>query len=350
MASRRGFLAGLIAASVFPAPTWADAGAPKYISAARTADGAYVLVGVSMEGTETFRLPLPDRGHAATAHPRLPHAVAFARRPGRFAVVLDCRDGTTLATLDSPVGLHFYGHGTYDATGGLLFTTENDFENGQGRIGVWDVTKGYKRIGEFSSQGIGPHDIRLMPDDTLVIANGGIDTHPETGRQKLNLATMQPNLSYVTQNGELLDQIMPSQHHASIRHLSVHSDGTVAVGMQWQGDTSRAPALIGLHKRGREMALLGAGDILDGYVGSIAFSNDGTQVAATSPRSGQMQIFSTRDRTLIQTLTQPDICGAAPFTAGFIATTGQGQILSSGKGTRELNTFDLAWDNHLVPL
>ncbi len=54
------------------------------------------------------------------------------------------------------------------------------------------------RAGEFASGGVGPHEIRRMPgSDVLVIANGGIATHPGSSRAKLNIPKMQPNLAYI---------------------------------------------------------------------------------------------------------------------------------------------------------
>lgn len=42
-------------------------------------------------------------------------------------------------------------------------------------IGVWKTEAGYTRCDEFPSGGIGPHDLRLMPDSgTLVVANGAL--------------------------------------------------------------------------------------------------------------------------------------------------------------------------------
>ena len=99
MTTRRRVLAGLLASGLVPAASWADAGSPAYLAAARRGDGRYILVGLTAEGLPLFDLPLPARGHAAAAHPKRPEAVAFARRPGRFARVLDCSTGELLARL-----------------------------------------------------------------------------------------------------------------------------------------------------------------------------------------------------------------------------------------------------------
>ena len=50
-------------------------------------------------------------------------------------------------------------------------------------IGVRDATDGYRQIGEFAAHGVEPHDIALLADGrTMVIANGGIRTHPDSRR------------------------------------------------------------------------------------------------------------------------------------------------------------------------
>lgn len=350
MANRRQFLAGLLASGLAPVPTWADAGSPAYLSAARLPDDSYVLTGLDRQGAERFRIPLPARGHAAAAHPTRPVAVAFARRPGRFALVLDCRDGAVLARLDSPEGRHFYGHGSFDASGQYLFTTENDYDAGTGRIGVWDVTAGYTRIGEFTSGGIGPHDMKLLPQGGFVVANGGIDTHPDSGRLKLNLPTMRPNLTYLSENGDLLDMIEPPHHHASTRHLAVRADGLVAVGMQWQGDIAQSPALVGLHRRGEPLRLLGDAAALEGYVGSIAFSGNGAQVAITSPRGGTLEAFDVDSGALVQRLAERDVCGVVAARVGLLATTGLGRVIHADSSTQVLQTAQLAYDNHLIEI
>ena len=153
MASRRGFLQTALAALTLPSLTWADAGNPSYLSAAKRSDGRYELFGLDAAGQIKFSIPLPTRGHAAAAHPARPVAVAFARRPGTYAIVLDCVMGAEITRMQAPMGHHFYGHGAYSADGNTLFTTENHIETGAGIIGVWE---NYQRIGAFPSNGIAP--------------------------------------------------------------------------------------------------------------------------------------------------------------------------------------------------
>lgn len=360
MTSRRGFLAGLLASSLAPTPSWADLGTPAFLTAAKDPDGSYLLAGLSEAGAIQFTCPLPGRGHAAAAHPIRPEAVAFARRPGRFADVIDCRNGTPLARLEPPQGHHFYGHGLFTPDGSRLFTTENDYENGRGRIGIWEVARGYRRIGSFDSGGIGPHDMLLRQSQSgpqLAIANGGIETHPDSGRAKLNLPQMRPNLSLLSLDGQVQEvmELVPELRLNSIRHLAISSQGILGFAMQWQGDPGADLPLLGLYEPGTPPDLLAEGDPrlrnMRGYGGSVAFSPDDLTIAVTSPRGGVVQVMETSSGHIVKEHALRDVCGLATAHDGFIASTGLGAIAAlTGHSAKQLRHHDLAWDNHLVPL
>ena len=354
MLKRRTFLTSLLAATAAPRVTWADAGNPAYLAAAKKPDGSYGLYGLDARGQVRFGMPLPTRGHAAAAHPTRPLAVAFARRPGTYAIVLDCISGDVINRLEAPEGRHFYGHGAFSLDGTMLFTTENDLETGAGVIGVWDD---FQRVGEFPSNGIGPHEILRLPmSDTLVVANGGILTHPDTGRAKLNLDSMRPNLSYLTPEGQVVAQIEFPEHQNSIRHLTVRPDGLVGMAMQWQGHLAQAPALLALHSLGEPpVALIAPPEKhrwLKGYAGSIAFSANGESVAITSPHGGVAQVFNAESGGFSAQIKRPDICGLAAGLDGFIATDGLGGVaqIMAGQDTPLSESADISWDNHLIKI
>lgn len=356
MMHRRALLGTLAATALCPAPLWAEAGTPRFLAAARDAGGQHLLCGLSDTGDIRFRLPLPERGHAAAAHPDRAEAVAFARRPGRFAFVLDCTSGAELGRLDAPEGRHFYGHGAFVQGGDILCTTENEIETGAGRIGLWSRTKGYARIGEIASNGIGPHDIRTLPDgETLVVANGGIRTHPDRGRDKLNLDRMRPNLSYLTVEGTVLDEVTlsPDLHQNSIRHLALAPDGTLAFAMQWEGDIMAAVPLLGLHRRGSAPRLaeapLAEQIAMQGYAGSVAWGGSGP--AITSPRGGRVHLFEPSG-TFCRAILRPDICGLAAMGDALLASDGQGGLLRLRSAEAQVlsTSAGLSWDNHIVTI
>lgn len=352
MTDRRGFLAGMLAAGLAPVPGWADVGSPAYLAAAKCPDGSYVLCGLDRFGVLVFELPLPGRGHAAAAHPARPVAVAFARRPGTFALVIDCTTGGEAARLVAPQGHHFTGHGAYSADGEVLFTVENDYEANRGMVGVWSVREGYRRAGALPTHGVGPHEMRLMPDGkTLLVANGGIETHPDYGRAKLNIPTMAPNLTYLNTDGAWLETVEPpaAWHMLSTRHLAIRKDGLVAVAAQWQGDTDDSPPLMATHRRGEALTwhdtLRGIEPMMQGYAGSIAFDGTGDRIAITGPRGGMAVIFDSAGRYL-ERVPEPDICGVASAAEGFLFTTGHGKVLGGGG----VHRGERYWDNHLVAL
>ncbi|MBP1807273.1 DUF1513 domain-containing protein [Rubellimicrobium aerolatum] len=358
MATRRGFLAGLAAAALVPRPTWADVGSPDFLAAAKMPEGDYALVGLTRDGREVFRLPLPDRGHAAAAHPSRAEAVAFARRPGTFAVVIDCQSGEVRARLDAAEGRHFYGHGAYSRDGRLLFTTENDYGANRGMVGVRDATAGYVQIDEFPTMGVGPHEIARMPGtDILVVGNGGIASHPDAGDVDLDIPAMKPNLAYFSEAGSVLEvvELEPGLRRDSIRHLALREDGLVAFAMQWHGDEGEPAPLLGLHRRGEDVRLLSApGPMqaeMDGYAGSVAFSRDGSRVAISSPPGGQAQVWNADSGEWIGRLRLRDVCGLSAGPDGFTATTGTGLVVGFGG---EAVLWDVAhqgaFDNHLVRL
>lgn len=358
--TRRQFLrgaAGLSTAGLIPQIGWAAAGGPQYLAAAGLPDGSFWLLGLTDTGIETFRLPLPDRGHAAAAHPERPEAVAFARRPGTFALVIDCTDGREVARLDAPEDRHFYGHGAFTADGSLLFTTENAIAAGAGRLGIWDATDGYRRIGEVPTGGTGPHEIRLMPDGVrFAVANGGIETDPTSGRTELNLATMTSNVAYLdAHTGSLLGTLgLPEELRLlSLRHLAAGRDGTLAIAMQWQGSELESPPLLAVHRPGSDGLELFIADLAlqrrtRNYAGSVAVSDDGRYAAITAPRGGLMLTFDLADPGRFESLESVDICGVAATDGGFACSTGEGRFLRRAPGGGEIRIDGLAFDNHLV--
>ncbi|MFC2969430.1 DUF1513 domain-containing protein [Acidimangrovimonas pyrenivorans] len=354
MTDRRRFLGTLLAASAMPRLSWADAGSPAFLAAARERNGAYALFGLTARGEDLFRVPLPGRGHAGAAHPERPEAVVFARRPGTYALVLSCVGGHVRHRLAAPEGRAFNGHGAFSLGGDRLYTSEVIAETGEGRIGLWDRNAGYRRVGDIPSHGIGPHEIRRMPgSELLVVANGGIHTQPG-GREKLNIPTMAPNLSYVAPDGTLRQQIAPAHHMQSIRHVSISATGLVAFAMQWQGDLLETPPLLGLHRLGDAAPVWAqAGErhfAMKGYVGSVSFFARDSRVAISSPWGGRVQIFDAKGRYL-EELRRTDVCGLAAEGRALVVTDGLGTFATVEHGRFTGHTkAPRSWDHHIVPL
>lgn len=351
MATRRAFLAGLAAFSL-PAPSWADVGSPSFLAAGKLGEG-FVLHGLSVTGASTFSIPLPARGHAAAAHPTRPLAVAFARRPGTFALALNCQTGDVLHELAPPDGRQFNGHGVFSADGTLLYTSEVVAETSQGRIGLW-ATDGFRRVGEWASGGIGPHDLKRLVDGRLVVANGGIATDPQD-RTNLNIDSMRPNISLLSPEGRIDAQaeLPPDFRQNSIRHLALGPDGRIAFAMQWEGDMAEAVPLLGLWTPGNDPVLCPPRQEdafrMKGYAGSIAMAADGT-VALTSPRGGVVLLHDTLG-TPLATHPRADACGVAAMGEAFLLSDGSGALWDCTAETlRLLKDSGPSWDNHIVAI
>jgi uncharacterized protein len=231
---RREFLVGAASSAVVLAMPRDRARAARdmelFAAARRDDRGTYSAALFSLEGGDVRSVELPERGHDIALRPGSGEWVAFARRPGRFGVAVPT-DGRAPVWFTAKPDRHFFGHGVFSADGKLLYTTENE---AQGIIGVRDATDSYKQIGEFSARGMEPHDVQLLSDGrTMVIANGGIRTHPDSGADEMNLRDMKPSLVYVDlSTGDLIEEqkLAPVLHQLSIRHLALAVGDTVVFG------------------------------------------------------------------------------------------------------------------------
>jgi len=363
--TRRTFLAGggaLAALAMAPAPVRA-AEPPLLVSCGADRSGGFLVAGLGTGGDLRFERPLPARGHGLAFHPALPQCAVFARRPGTFLSILDTASGQVVGTVDAAEGRRFCGHGAFDRGGQLLFAAENDYQAGRGVLGVYDAAAGYRRIGEMPSGGIGPHDVEPMPDGaTLAVANGGILTHPDQDRAKLNIDTMRPNLAYLdATSGRLLALAeLPSHlHQLSIRHLAVDRRGRVAIAMQYEGSRQDRVPLVGVHERGADVRLFPAPDSIERrlrhYTGSIAFDRAGEVLAVSSPRGHLVTFWDAAQGALLSHVAARDACGVAATgrEGEFLVTGGDGALrLVDGRSgeSRILVAPDgeRHWDNHLA--
>ena len=359
---RRTFLASALALlAAAPATAPASRPGPRLLACRRDADGAHHASAFDATGTLLYSTPLPGRGHGIAVHPDGRTCAVAARRPGRFLLVLDAASGRVRHRVASPEDRHFCGHGAFAADGRLLFTTENDYTAGRGVIGIYDTGAGFRRVGELPSHGVGPHELRLLPDGrTLAVANGGILTHPDYGRAKLNLDTMAPSLAFVdARDGRLLEawRLPGELHQLSIRHLDLRGDGTVALAMQHQGPASEAVPLIGLKPPGEGIRLLepprAIAARMRNYCGSVRFDAAGERFAVSAPRGGLVTLWS-RSGHYLGHLDLPDGCGIAPDPggSGFALSSGAGKVVFTGGG-RPAHTLRFSashWDNHMVAL
>jgi hypothetical protein len=362
--ARRELLIGLGSSALALGLPWHRARAAtdmELFAAARRDDrGSYSAALFSLDGGDVRSVELPGRGHDIALRPGSKEWVAFARRPGRFGVAVPT-DGRTPTWFSAKADRHFFGHGAFSADGKLLYTTENDYAHAQGIIGVRDATDGYKQIGEFPARGIEPHDVQLLSDGrTMVIANGGIKTHPDSGADELNLPDMKPSLIYVDlTTGDLLEEqtLAAELHQLSIRHLALAANDIVVFGCQYRGPEENMPPLLGFHRRGEQPVIVPAPEetqaALHNYIGSVTADSGGGIVAASAPKGGLITYWDVSARRFLGSCELNDGCGVAPtrHRASFLLTSGQGWLVETDvadAADEERRSSPYEWDNHAI--
>ena len=288
MLSRRALLqtgSAALFSSLLPATNWAgqpDHRFPRAVSAARLTSGEHGASGIDLDGNRRWQLALPERCHGGCFSPAREQVLVFERRPGWRFHVIDSASGALLRSVEAEPGEHFYGHGVFSPEGRYLYATVNRYEKAAGLIGVYDREQDYQRVASYPLDGIGPHELRLHPDgDTLVIALGGIETHPDYDRIKLNLDTMAPALVLMNRHdGSIRARFHPSHHQLSLRHLDLTPWGEIYAGHQFQGPAHEILPLVTRYREGYFSEIRFGNDLLtrlDHYIASVAaHPEDGT--------------------------------------------------------------------------
>ncbi|OWV81002.1 hypothetical protein ATY77_22395 [Rhizobium sp. R634] len=319
-----------------------------YASGIRAADGSFAVATVAENGEIIDQVALPARAHGMAFSTATGKTVAFARRPGTYAMIFDPRNKGEPIVISSREDRHFYGHGAFSPDGRLLYASENDFDGNRGMIGIYDTTDRFSRIGEFETYGIGPHDMTVSDDGRLlIVANGGIETHPDFGRTKLNLGAMQPSLALIdAATGALVEKhVLPAQWSAlSTRHVDLYGEGRIWFACQYEGHRNDLPPLVGHFAKGEDLSFVDLPEEttrrLANYVGAIAVNRREGLVGVTSPKGGASVTIDAKTGKVLAETTVPDAAGIAPAKEGFAVSSYDGDFRS----TRS----DVAWDQHIV--
>lgn len=325
------------------------------LSCARLESGEHICARIDLTGRLVSTMHLPERGHGIAVSPNGDTIAVCSRRPGRWISIADTGFFEERNLILARHDRHFYGHAVFSRDGTLLFASENDFNAGRGVIGVYDMSSNGNRVYEFSSGGIGPHEIVLSRDGRhLLIANGGIETHPDYPRMKLNLGEMRSNLTIVDfqQTSKPKRYEIPSEFRSlSIRHLCQSQDGTIWLAAQDQVSSGRQTPLVFRARIGRVALEPISLKTLDTkhhrYVGSIAASSSSHLVGVTAPRDNFALVLDPNSKTELNTFEVEDVCGVASLGSSCWFAAGTGAITKNGIKLKDHAAIH--WDNHLVP-
>lgn len=362
MLSRRSFLA--ISGAMMTAPSWAtitqqDPNATLYASAYSLNKKEHFFGVFDGKGDMLWTAPLSDRAHAPVIHPNQSIIGVVARRPGFYIDFFDVSSNQRIKRITPNKDHHFYGHALFTEDGEHLITQENHYTTGQGRIVVRDWPSG-NIIQSYSSNGIGPHESVFLDQHVLVIANGGLMTHPDEDRKILNLDTMKPNATFLSlKDGSIINQVSHDEelHQLSIRHLDVNEQGTVALGFQYQGDIRDQVPLVGLSRVNQPHIeyLPIPEDIrirFKQYCGSVCFDKSGEVLAISTPKGGLVAYWHIDSKTFLGIENCRDVCGlvATDNAHEFLLTSGAGAQLTSNPVQNSNKMIkkhtNIHWDNH----
>lgn len=327
-----------------------------YAGAIGLPDGSFAVSTVNREGQVLWQAPVDSRCHSGCSRPGQQDLLFFERRPGWSFYVLDAVTGIRRQHIQASPGEHFVGHGVFSPDGRWLYATASRYEAGEGLIAVFDAEQNYQRVNTFELNGIGPHELTLHPDgETLVVGLGGILTHPDYDRIKLNLNTMEPALILMNRHsGKIIGRFRPSHHQQSTRHVSVDGNGAIYVAYQYQGPLHEAPPLLARVEEGRLREFRfdkGTQKGLANYIASIVAHPENDLVAAASPVGGTAVVFEGSTGKLLARASIPDCAGIQALAGGdFLISSGRGKLvrLGSNNQPREIGAFPVYWDHHLV--
>jgi hypothetical protein len=304
MTNRREFLISL--AALLAAPAWARAATSTarilQLAATWQTENGYQtgVLSKPLSAGEALHVAaaveVPTRAHGLLLEPG-GTLLTVARRPGDWLLRWN-REGHAIAWQWIEPHRAFAGHVLTSADGRTLYTTEMDLESGAGLIGVRDATTLEKRA-EWPTHGIDPHQLLWDASHagSLIVANGGVPTQPETGRVKRNLDRMDSSLVRLdATTGELLGQWRLDDRRLSLRHLAWNTAAAnrpvLGIALQAEHDSAeeKAGAPVLALFDGHALRTAPAPQSLAGYGGDIAAL--GAHIAVSCPRVQGVALFT----------------------------------------------------------
>ncbi|ACB32555.1 twin-arginine translocation pathway signal [Leptothrix cholodnii SP-6] len=288
--------------------------------------------------------------------------IAVANRPGRWLLAAD-RDGRLRQRLDlsqEPSARTLNGHVEADTSTGWLYTPETDPARGEGWISVRDP-RSLRRVAQWPSHGVDPHQCLLDGDGGLIVANGGIWRTPQG--HKVALERMAPSLVRLdARSGALLGQWRLADARLSIRHLAWTDDDSrrLGVALQAEHDTpqQRAEAPLLALWDGRSLQTPGARApaTAGGYAGDIA-AGPGGGLILSGQKAGLGLWWHPGAPQRLQTVAE---LGDACALASFADAAERGVLIAAARGLARWHPrqaaqalpwpMPMAPDNHWVLL
>jgi hypothetical protein len=292
--------------------------------------------------------------------------IASARRPGDWLVRWHPGHRAKPLWLWQNDERSFNGHVLPSPDGRHIITTETDAETGASWVTVRHARTLETTGTAWPTHGIDAHELiwdlhtRHGGAPTLIVANGGVYTAPETGRVKRDLGAMDSSIVRLdARAGRLLGQWRLQDPRLSLRHLAWSPDGTIlGVALQAEHDASavkRAAPVLALFN-GDALHLVPTPEALaprlQGYGGSIAATPTGWAVSC--PRAHCIATFSLQGES--QGLVPlPEACalavrGKALWAGGLTTSLQNAQAATPAEHRHGTGLQGARLDNHWVAL
>lgn len=350
--SRRQWL--VAAAAMGFAPAWAArAAGTRLVSAWQTPSEHHIGV-IEVDGARWSvqrSLTVPTRAHGLLLESG-GSVLATARRPGDWLLRWHPVNGVTQWHWIED-DRRFNGHAVASPDGNTLWTTETDLDTAQGRLATRDA-KTLEKSAEWATQGMDPHELIVLPQrvgdipaGSLLVANGGIPTLPETGRSKRQLDRMDASLVALDpRDGAVRGQWRLDDPYLSIRHLAWDPvSRTVGIALQAEhpdADAKRRAPVFAVWNGQRLQASL-AQPAVQGYGGDICALPTGGFVVSC-PRADALALFGA-DARWSQNLAHREAYALAADQGHWWASGAEG-VWCAPEGTQARSGERLQIDNH----
>ena len=316
----------------------------------------------NLNGDFINNVELPVRAHDSVLIPFLNQIVIISRRPKNKLYILDLNNNEIVKEITSPCNRHFYGHAVYSNKTNLLYVSENLFaydDERSGSLALYDPIKNYKRVGEYRTQGIGPHEIKLDSKDNIVIANGGVLTNPDFPRVKLNINNIVSNITKVNiYSGKKIKTFNLKKEFKdySIRHLDIDNNNEIHAGCQVYNKRKiiHGP-LVFYSKKDTLYSYKIPKSLLINlkqYTGSIKLNLHTREIYSSFPKDDMLLAWSMYDKKIKRNYIINDVCGLAYDNNNkrILISDGEGNINSSKPDNNLKINFnkEINFDNHFI--
>jgi hypothetical protein len=286
---------------------------------------------------------VPTRAHGLLAEPG-GGFVAVASRPGQWLLRCDAKGQVVQwhRMEDESGGRTLDGHVCASLDGEWLYTAETNPLSGQGWVGVRE-RRSLRKVAEWRTHGVEPHQLLLDATGALVVANGGILR--TDGDKKRDLHLMDSSLVRLNPvTGERLGQWRLKDPRLSLRHLAwSHPDSGVGIAGQAPPLPLLGIALQAEHddltqRRAAPVLAVWDGEKLqtpspvpagDGYAGDIAAGPEGGFVVSCQRVSMAVHWRPSAPADLVTVAQLQEVCALAPWPS---AGQSQGVLLGAARG------------------